>query len=238
MRIALNAGEPYLRVELAVRWAATHRILRAEHRFALETTEARFGQPHGTLVRTAAPRTPAERVRFEVPAQRWVHVTDGTHGAAIFAPDTYGWSAFALRHGGIRVGMSLLRAPLWPDPSADRGEHTIAYAIAPTGGATVGDLEAAWRDYAEPDRVRLFTSDDPAVLVVATKPADDGDGVIVRVRECDGATRRDLICGGRMRAAESVDACERGIAGEVRVEGERLSFMLPAFSLRSFRIRP
>jgi alpha-mannosidase len=238
-RIALNAGEPYVRIELAVRWAATHRILRAEHRFAIETREARFGQPHGTLVRTAAPQTRAERVRFEVPAQRFVHVTDGTRGAAIFAPDTYGWSAFALRGGGIRVGMSLLRAPLWPDPTADRGDHTIAYAIAPTAGATIGDLEAAWRDYAEPDRVRLFTCDDPAVLVVATKPADDGDGVIVRVRECNGDARRvDLICGGRMRAAEAVDACERPSAGEALVDGECLSFMLPAFALRSFRVRP
>ncbi len=239
MRVALNEGEPYVRFELTVRWSATHRILRAEHRFAIDAREACFGQPHGTLVRTAAPQTPAERTRFEVPAQRFVHVTDGTHGAAIFAPDTYGWSAFALRRGGIRVGMSLLRAPAWPDPSADRGDRTIAYAIAPTAGATTGDLEAAWRDYAEPDRVRLFTCDDPAVLVVATKPADDGDGVIVRVRECDGSGRRvDLICGGRMRAAECVDACERPIAGEVAVDGERLGFMLPAFALRSFRIRP
>jgi alpha-mannosidase len=238
-RIALNDGEPYVRIELTVRWAATHRILRAEHRFALDTRVARFGQPHGTIVRTAAPHTPAERARFEVPAQRFVHVTDGTHGAAIFAPDTYGWSAFALRGGGVRVGMSLLRAPLWPDPSADRGEHRIAYAIAPTAGATIGDLEAAWRDYAEPDRVRLFTCDDPAVLVVATKPADDGDGVIVRVRECNGAARRvALVCGGRMRTAEAVDACERSIAGDAAVDGEHLSFMLPAFSLRSFRVRP
>ena len=237
MRVALNEGEPYVRVELAVRWAATHRLLRAEHRFALRTTQARFGQPHGTLVRTASPQTPAERARFEVPAQRWVHVDDGTYGAAIFAPDTYGWSAFALRSGGIRVGASLLRAPVWPDPGADRGDHTIAYAIAPTAGATIGDLEAAWRDYAEPQRVRLFTSDDPAVLVVATKPADDGNGTIVRVRECNGEARRvELVCGGRMRAAEPVDACERAIAGTASVEGERLSFMLPAFALRSFRV--
>ncbi len=238
MRLALNVGEPYLRVELTVRWSARHRILRAEHRFAIATTEARFGQPHGTLVRTARPATPAERARFEVPAQRWVHVSDGTAGAAIFAPDTYGWSAFALRRGGIRVGASLLRSPVWPDPQADRGEHTIAYAIAPTAGATIGDLEAAWRDYAEPERVRLYTCDDPAVLVVATKPADDGDGTIVRVRECDGAARRvDLICGGRLRAAEAVDACERAVSGEVVVDGERLTFMLPAFALRSFRVR-
>ncbi len=237
MRIALNAGEPYLRFELAVRWSAKHRILRAEHRFALRTSEARFGQPHGTLVRTGAPTTPAERARFEVPAQRFVHVTDGEHGAAIFAPDTYGWSVFALRRGGIRIGASLLRSPQWPDPGADQGDHQIAYAIAPTAGATIGDLEAAWRDYAEPERVRLFVCDDPAVLIVATKPADDGNGVIVRVRECDGETRRaELICGGRMRAAEAVDACERAVAGEVTVEGERLSFMLPAYALRSFRV--
>ncbi|HEV8019687.1 MAG TPA: glycoside hydrolase family 38 C-terminal domain-containing protein [Candidatus Lustribacter sp.] len=239
MRVALGSGEPYLRIELNVGWQAKHRILRAEHRFAMHTDEVRFGMPHGSLVRTAKPRTPAERARFEIPAQRWVHAGDTASGVAIFAADTYGWSALALRGGGVRIGTSLLRAPVWPDPQADRGEHHIAYALAPTAGATIGALEAAWRDYAEPERVRLFTCDDPAVLVVATKPADDGDGIIVRVRECDGETRRvDLRCGGRMSAASAVDACERPIAGEARVDGELLCFVLPAFALRTFRVRP
>ena len=239
MRIALNAGEPYLRVELNVNWQAKHRVLRAEHRFMVQTDEVRYGMPHGTLVRTAKPRTPGERARFEVPAQRWVHATDGDAGIAILAPDTYGWSALALRRGGIRIGMSLLRSPMWPDPTADRGEHHIAYALAPTAGASIGAIEAAWREYAEPERVRLFTCDDPAVLVVAAKPADDGNGIIVRVRECDGETRPvELRCGGRMRLATPVDACERDSAGEVRVDGELLRFVLPAFSLRAFRVIP
>ena len=239
MRIALGAGEPYLRIELNVNWQANHRVLRAEHRFALQTREVRYGMPHGSLVRTAAPQTPAERARFEVPAQRWVHASEGDAGIAILAPDTYGWNALALRTGGIRIGSSLLRAPRWPDPGADRGEHHIAYALAPTGGATIGALEAAWRDYAEPERVRLFTCDDPAVLVVATKPADDGNGIVVRVRECDGEARAvELRCGGRMRAATPIDACEREIAGEARVDGELLRFVMPAFSLRSFRVFP
>jgi alpha-mannosidase len=239
MRVALAAGEPYLRIELNVNWRADHRILRAEHRFALRTNEVRFGMPHGTIVRTAAPATPAERARFEVPAQRWVHATDEDAGVAILAPDTYGWSANALRNGGIRIGMSLLRSPRWPDPLADRGEHHIAYALVPTAGATPGALEAAWRDYAEPERVRLFTCDDPAVLVVATKPADDGRGMIVRVRECDGETRRvELRCGARMRSANAVDACERPATGEAHVDGELLSFVLPANALRAFRVLP
>jgi alpha-mannosidase len=239
MRMALGIGEPYLRVELNVNWRAKHRILRAEHRFAVRTNEVRFGMPHGTLVRTAKPQTAAERARFEVPAQRWLHASDGEAGVAILAADTYGWSALALRKGGLRIGMSLLRSPQWPDPRADHGEHHIAYALAPTAGATVGALEAAWRDYAEPERVRLFTCDDPAVLIVATKPADDGHGIIVRVRECDGETRRvDVRCGGRMREVTAVDACERPVAGEVRVDGELLSFVLPAHALRTFRVLP
>lgn len=237
MRVALFAGEPYLRVELAVRWGTPHRILRAEHRFAIRTEVARFGQPHGTLERRIVPASAADRARFEVPAQRFVHVSDGERGVAILAPDSYGWNALALRDGGVRLGTSLLRAPTWPDPGADRGEHQIAYALAPTAGATIGALEAAWREYAEIDRVRLFTCDDPAVLVVATKPADDGRGVVVRVRECDGASRMvTLRCGARARQVEPVDACERAQPGEVSLDGESLRFVLPAFALRSFRV--
>ena len=126
-----------------------------------------------------------------------------------------------------------------PDPGADRGEHVIGYALAPTASAMPGAIEAAWRDYAEPRRVRLFDCADPAVLVVAAKPADDGDGVIVRVRECDGETRTvELHHAARVNRAIPVDACERPIAGDVEVDGVLLRFVLPAYALRAFRVLP
>ena len=238
MRLELREHEPYLRVEIAVQWQASQRILRAEHALAFVPSEVRFGQPHGSLVRSTARATAAERARFEVPAQRWVHAQGGGRGLAILSADSYGWSA-ETRPDGLRLGTSLLRAPVWPDPAADRGEHQIAYALAPTAGAAISALETAWHEYVEIERVRLFTCDDPSVLVVATKPADDGDGVIVRVRECDGESRTvSLRCGGRARRAESVDACERRIAGDAIFDGEALRFVLPAYALRSFRVIP
>ena len=238
LALTLRADEPFLRAELAVAWHENHVVLRLEHRFAVAARRVRFGVPHGSIERSAYAETDAERARYEVPAQRWAHVDDGTRGAALFAPDTYGWSAHGLPDGGVRVGMSLLRSPRWPDPGADRGEHRITYAFVPTAGAPVSALEAAWNDYAAIDRVRLFTSEDPAVLVVATKPADDGDGVIVRVRECDGASRDvALTCAARMREALPVDACERAIPGAVTIVEESLRFALPAYALRTFRVR-
>ncbi|GAC1585476.1 MAG: hypothetical protein NVS3B28_08240 [Candidatus Velthaea sp.] len=237
MQLSLLAGEPYLRIELAVAWHEDHVVLRSEHRIAVAARAVRYGQPHGSIVRTAYAETDAERAKFEVPAQRWMLVDDGQRGCALLAPDTYGWNAHGLPSGGIRAGMSLLRSPRWPDPSADRGEHRIAYALAPTAGALPSALEGAWHAYTTPSRVRLFEPAEPNVLVAATKPADDGRGVIVRVRECDGEARAvALRCGGRMRVVECVDACESPVAGEVRIDGEELHFHLPPFTLRSFRV--
>jgi len=238
LALSLRDGEPFLRAELAVAWHEDHVVLRLEHRFAVAARSVRFGVPHGSIERTAYAESDAERARYEVPAQRWALVDDGARGAALFAPDTYGWSAHGLPEGGVRLGMSLLRAPCWPDAGADRGEHRISYAFVPTAGAPISALEAAWNEYASVDRVRLFSSADPAVLIVATKPADDGDGVIVRVRECDGAPRAAaLTCGARMHEAIPVDACERPLPGAARIVEETLQFPLPAFGLRTFRVR-
>ncbi|HEY4441256.1 MAG TPA: glycoside hydrolase family 38 C-terminal domain-containing protein [Candidatus Elarobacter sp.] len=238
MRVELREAEPFLRVDLAVAWAEDHVILRAEHRMAIETTTARFGQPHGTLVRDLAARDVAAQARFEVPAQRWVHAEGPQGGVAIFTPDLYGWNGVALPKGGLRIGTSLLRAPRWPDPGADRGEQRLQWAFAPTSGATISGLEHAWLAYTEPDRVRLFTCDDPSVLVVASYPSADADGVIVRVRECDGAPRTvALRCGGRMRTAIAVDAVERPTDEAVRIVEEELVFDIRAFALRSFLVR-
>ena len=76
------------------------------------------------------------------------------------------------------------------------------------------------------------------MLIVATYPADDGSGVVVRVRECDGARHRvALRCGGRMRVAIPIDAVERTVGGDAAVVDENLVFELTPFALRSFLVR-
>lgn len=239
MRIALLEDEPWLRVEIAAAWQERHVLLRAEHRLALRAREVRYGQQHGTLVRTAYPSTDAERAKFEVPGQRWAHVVDGEHGLAVFAPDLYGWNGAGLENGGVRLGTSLLRAPRWPDATADRGEQRLEYALVPTSGAKVSALEHAWLAYVTPDPpVRLFTCEDESVLIVATYPSDDAGAVIVRVRECDGERRRvALRCGGRMREAIPVDAVERPVPGDAEIVEEELVFELGAYALRSFLVK-
>jgi alpha-mannosidase len=155
----------------------------------------------------------------------------------MFALDTYGWSAFA-GEDELALGHSLLRGTTWPDPGADLGEHFLSYAYAPFAGARVSRLERTWSQFAHEQRVRLFTTEDESVLVVACKPAQDRDGAIVRVRECDGSAQTvRLRCGARVTAVHSADALERPIDSPVAIDGEHLVFDLTPNQLRSFRVK-
>jgi len=239
MAIELRRGEPFVRVSLAVDWNEAHTILRLENWLAIQDDGVLYGAPHGTIRRSARAETPPERARFEVPGQRFAAAADARAGFALFVLDTYGWCARVLERGGMRLGASLLRGPRWPDASADRGQANLAWAFAPyEPGVSIGAIEAAWERFAAPPRVRLFQCSEPATVVAACKPAADGDGVIVRARECDGAARElHLRCGARMREVLAVDGMERPSGGDAAIEGEEIRSRIGAFGLRSFRVR-
>jgi alpha-mannosidase len=239
MRVSLAPGEAFLRVDLAIDWRARRRLLRHENWLAIATGRVLYGAPHGTIWRSARADSSQARARFEVPGQRFAAVGDesGLRFAAL-ALDTYGWSARALGRGGVRLGHSLLRATTWPDPHADRGEHQFSWAYAPLDAATPAAVERLWERFAGRSGVRLFESETPSVLVVACKPAENGDGAIVRVRECDGtATVLRLRCGGRMRAVEPVDGLERQCGGDAGIDGETLVASIGGYAIRAFRVR-
>lgn len=243
-RISLAPSEPFLRVEVAVDWRERRTLLRCENDVMLADARVFFGAPHGVVERSAYPSTPAERAKFEACGQRFARIDGAAAGGAaagfaLLARDTYGWSV-AGQGSRLRLGHSLLRGTAWPDPSADLGEHRLGYAFVPLDGATsTGALEALWRRYAVDPGVPLFTCDDPAIAVAATKPADDGDGIVVRARECDGLARdTSIVCAARAQDVICVDALERPVSAAVAaLHDGAIATRFAPYELRSFRVR-
>jgi alpha-mannosidase len=238
VRFSLAQDADALAIEIGVAWNESHRLLRLENTFAFAAHEARFGSPHGTIARPPRPRSRVERAKFEAPGQRFACVRGDRGGVALLTRDTYGWSLATKRV--TTLGNSLLRAPLWPDPQSDRGQHVFVFALRPFVSLTTGELEAAWAEFADGSQgsAPMFVCDDRAILIVATKPADDGDGIIVRARECDGAVRSVAIrCAVRARDVVCVDARERPLSGDVRFEDEAFTARFRPHELRSFRVR-
>ncbi len=159
---------------------------------------------------------------------------DGRYGHCVF-------------DGTVRV--SLARATRYPDPDADRGEHSVTLALRPHSGelATVRAAAAALN---RPPRVvdgSNSTERSPAPLIEildaggavavgveidAVKVADDGGGdVIVRLHEACGDRVNITVC-----AARRIESAARANLLEDVLSGEEVGDGVVSLTLRPFEL--
>jgi alpha-mannosidase len=146
------------------------------------------------------------------------------------------------------VRLSLLRAPKFPDPEADRGVHELTVTIRP--GADIADaVQEGYRTNLAPRLVRgaspvepLFAVSNPGMVIEAVKLAEDGSGdVIVRLYESLGQRSAGRITATfEMGAVEPVDLLERDVtAPGVETDGTGATLHLRPFQLVTLRfVRP
>jgi alpha-mannosidase len=87
---------------------------------------ATYEIPYGRIQRSTQMRNSFEKAKVEVPAQRWADLSQNDYGVSLLNRAQYGYDI-----KGNVMRLSLLRSPKWPDPTADRGKHTIEYALYP-----------------------------------------------------------------------------------------------------------
>ncbi len=112
-------------------WWETHVMLKVAFPVNVKDSLATYEIPYGSIVRATIPSNSWEKAKWEVPAERWADMSteqSGTHspefGVSLINNSKYGYDI-----KGSMMRLSLLRSPVWPDPTADRGEHVMKYAI-------------------------------------------------------------------------------------------------------------
>ena len=200
----------------------------------------------GHVYRPTHTNTSWDAARFEICAHRWLHVGETGYGVAISNDSTYGHDVTRRPGGsGTTVRLSLLRAPLFPDPEADQGHHRMTTVLHP--GAAIADaVEDGYRTNL-PERVvrgahaaqPLVTVSNPAVVVECVKLAEDRSGdVIVRLYESlGGKARATLVPGFPVAGARAVDLLERDVESPGVVVGdESVELALRPFQLVTLRL--
>lgn len=193
--LTLAPGSRQIDFRVDVSWHEREKLLKVAFPVDVHTDHARFEIGFGHLTRPTHQNTSWDAARFEVCAHRWVQVGEPGYGVAVVNDSTYGHDVTRhARPGGgtsSTIRLSLLRAPRFPDPDADQGDHVLRYALV--AGAGVADAAAA--GYAinlPPRRVPGAAAVDPLVrlsgpgmaVIEAVKLADDRSGdVIVRLYE-------------------------------------------------------
>jgi alpha-mannosidase len=189
--VRLDAEAARLEFHCAIDWREDRRALKVRFPVAVRAPRATYEMQFGVVERPTHFSTRRDAAQYEVPGHRFADLSEHGFGVALLSAATYGWSTL---HDEMRL--TLLRSPRWPDPQADAGEHELAFAVFPhAGGWQDGGVTAEALRFNAPlllgggeaEPCSWFGCDTPGVFIDTVKPAEDGEGVIVRLYEAHGA---------------------------------------------------
>jgi alpha-mannosidase len=222
--IALAPGSRTVDFLLDVDWHERERFLKVALPVDVHSASATAEIQYGHVERATHANTPWDAAKFEVCAHRFVHVGEAGYGVAVVNDSTYGHDITRTpRAGGgtsSTVRLSVLRAPRFPDPDTDQGEHRFGYGLV--CGADIGAaVTAGYRRNLPLRTVRgagpvdpEVAVDDPAVVVEAVKLADDRSGdLVVRVYEAHGTRARARVSVRSAAQAVETDLLEVPLPG-------------------------
>ena len=225
-RISLEAGSASLSILTAVDWQEREKLLKIGFPLDVRADRSASETQFGHVFRPTHTNTSWEAAKFEICAHRWIHVAEPGYGVAVSNASSYGHDVTrSVRDDGgttTTVRTSLLRAPKYPDPGADRGRHELLVTVRP--GAAIADaVEEGYRTNLAPRIVKgahavspLFTVFNQGIVVEAVKLAEDGSGdVIVRLYESLGERSEGMVTANfDTKDVQAVDLLERPVAGQ------------------------
>lgn len=227
-------------------WWEEKTMLKVAFPVNVTDTMATYDIPWGAIRRSTQNRTVAEQSQVEVPAYRWADLSAGGHGVSLLNRAKHGHDI-----KGNVMRLSLLRSPKWPDPTADRGKHSMEYALYPHAGD--------WREAGTHRRAAEFnlpllavvTPRHPGPLPPSTgflsaapgsvtigslKQAEDGEAWIITLVETAGtAGTARITLPARPRAAAMTDFLEQEGA-PLTVQGQSVLVPLRASGVQPVRV--
>jgi alpha-mannosidase len=243
--IVLYDAVPRIDFVTRVAWRERQVMLKAAFPVEVMADRATFEIQFGAVQRATHSNTSWEQEQFEVPAQRWADLSEAGYGVSLLNDCKYGYDV-----KGNVLRLTLLRGPEWPDPTADLGHHEFTYSLLPHAGDwREGDtvrralelnspmtcVRGAAAGGALPAGRGFVTVAGPA-LVETIKPAEDGDGIIMRVYEPHGGRGKVTVAGPADLAGVSACNHVEEAEGPVPFKGDRFSFDIGPFQVRTFRL--
>ena len=231
--ISVTEGSPLVRIDVEVDWRETEKMLRTDFFPAVSSDYATCEIQFGNVKRSMTENDSVESARYEVVAHKWVDMSEEEFGVAVLNNGKYG---YRLKEGCI--SMNLLRSQMHPCIDQDKGEHAFSYAIYPHAGSVHrSDVAAQAYAFNRPFAVvkakpseSLVHTDNPHAVIEGVKPAEDGDGYIVRLyNDTPYAIRTTLTAKGAQMIL--TDMLERG---SVKTDG---NLTLKGYEIVTVRVK-
>lgn len=223
-------------------WKEHQHLLKTHFPVDVHTDEATFEIQFGNVTRKTHTNTSWDMARFESCGQRWADISEGNYGFSLLNDCKYGHSV-----KDSCIALTLIKSGIVPNPTTDQEEHVFTYAIYPHAGGwrEAGTVREAHK-LNQPVLVHSGGSgkDDFSfarvgarnVVLDTIKRAEDGNGIILRLYECENShVRTTLELNGIIRAAQDCDLLENREA-DLPVDGNRVQLSVKPYEIKTIRI--
>jgi alpha-mannosidase len=225
-------------------WNSTNSLLKATFPFNIINDSARYDCGIGTVTRGINTAR-----QYEVVAQNWASISDGSYTGAVLTYAKYGWD----KPDNHTLRLSLIHTN--PNISIDIGKpQNCRYALYGKSGAySSGPIAVAAAKFNQPliafqttshsgnlgKEYSFLSMNSPQVMVMALKNAENSSATIVRVRELNGAAASNvqMTFAKPIFAATEVNGQEDviGTSG-ISFTGSTVTVSLTGFQPKAFAI--
>lgn len=230
--------------ETTVDWKEHQSLLKVHFPVDVHTDEATFEIQYGNVTRKTHRNTSWDKARFESCGQKWMDVSEGHYGVSLLNDCKYGHSV-----KDSCIGLTLIKSGTEPNPTTDQEMHFFTYSLYPHAETwkAAGTVPQAFflnqpalvsKGGKPGESFSLASLNVPNVVLETVKKAEDGDGVILRMYECENArTPVTLTFNRPFASAESCNCLEEPDGEPVKVDGNKVSFLVKPFEIKTIRIR-
>jgi len=244
--ITLCAGVPRVDVRMTADWQEVGNpdkgstTLKAAFAMDVKDGKATFEIPFAAIERKAD--------GSEVPAQKWIDVSNGDYGVSLLNDCKYGHD---VKDGEMRL--TLLRSSYDPDPKPDQGVQEITYSLYPHSGdwRAAGTVRRAYElnNPLIPVRqswhkgslgaTQSWVGVKPDNLIVtAFKRPEDGNGMILRFYECAGIpTKAQIRVPKGVKFWSETDLMERATGKPLRIGQNGISLPVGKYEIKTLLLR-
>ena len=181
--------------ETEIDWNEEHMLVKAAFPLDIHTNKVTYETQFGNVERPNHGNTSWDQAKFEVCGHKWASMSEHGFGVSLMNDCKYGYNA-----EGSTLKLTLLKCGTYPNPQADKGHHEFTYAImvhdgdygcdADWGGTVreayslnvpVYTREIGRQHGERGESGFLFVKTGDNIVVDTVKPADDGNGIIMRM---------------------------------------------------------
>ena len=246
-KIYLYGHEKKVGFATHIDWKNNRILLRTHFPVEINSDEATFDLSYGNIRRTTKNNTSWDCAQFEVPAHKYVDLSEHSYGVSLINDCKYGCDV-----KGSTISLTLLKSGTDPDKKADQLEHDIVYELCPHAKdfRDAGIIRKAY-ELNNPmkcikvpaqkgtlkDEYSLVSILNENVFAETIKKAEDSDDIIIRLSEQfgdRGIVKVKVNC--NFSSAELCDMLENRIS-KVKTKNGIIELNMDPYSIETIKIK-